>query len=300
MDDSTIVREDGNRYIPASRRPDGTWRKARRVKDGYVPQEEVPLYESKGKQFAKAVPDHPIGLSPAQIERLRLARERNAGHESNPREVGNALIPGLDPARAVASIKKTAKKAAKGKQGEAVKKPAAENAADKNSKKPSPSALSLDVLRISDPVDPAKRLRNLRKKLNDIDALEARIKSKEISPSAEQLEKVSRRQQVVDEMEALEKQIFPKVVIMWGSSRTGGKKNKKGATRQSEPQLDPQELRRQQMLAAAEKRRSDELQRGLKNAGTADKLLKRRSDDEHPERRAGGEDGEPPLRWNVG
>ena len=40
--------KEGERLVGPTRRPDGTLRKAIRIRAGYVPQEEVAIYQSKG------------------------------------------------------------------------------------------------------------------------------------------------------------------------------------------------------------------------------------------------------------
>lgn len=58
------------------------------------------------------------------------------------------------------------------------------------------------------PTDPAKRLKNLKKKIKDIETLEAKIKSGELkNPDKDQLEKIKRKKDVIKEIQDLEKSI---------------------------------------------------------------------------------------------
>ncbi|XP_062210669.1 partner of Y14 and mago-like isoform X2 [Phragmites australis] len=59
------IPKEGERVIAPTRRPDGTLRKAIRIRAGYVPQEEVAIYQSKGALMRKSGPDVPPGYDPA-------------------------------------------------------------------------------------------------------------------------------------------------------------------------------------------------------------------------------------------
>lgn len=183
-----VVKDDktGELYIPATRRPDGTWRKPRKVKDGYVPQEEVPLYENKGVQWMKSQPTLPPGLNPAELETVKKS-------DSQPMSK---------------SAKKNAKRKEKKKQHQQSTPEGTGSSEVSISQTLARTKLSEDSIKEAQANDKAaieKKIRNLKKKLKQVDDLKTKIDSGEVkNPEKEQLAKIERRQELVDEIEYLE------------------------------------------------------------------------------------------------
>uniref|UniRef100_A0A182PV71 Partner of Y14 and mago n=1 Tax=Anopheles epiroticus TaxID=199890 RepID=A0A182PV71_9DIPT len=257
---TTYSTDSQGKFIPATQRPDGTWRKPRRVRDGYVPQEEVPLYESKGKQFAQK-PTLPPGLSPEVVqkakekrerERLRAAREEQQRKEQQNKK--SVLPPGMLAVDGVNSEKKPAS----GKNANAASAPRNKKTPElpdilleqrsasksKQTTKPSsqqkptavgtsavasaPAATTAISSRSDSNVDDlasslssgaqisgadaqqlevAKKLRKLRKKIREIEAIETKLRATD-GPKLDkdQLEKVKRKPDILQEIEELEVQ----------------------------------------------------------------------------------------------
>lgn len=59
--DTRVTLPDGSVVIPATRRPDGTWRKEVRVRSGFVPQEELSGYRPAAAKAADSRRGIPVG-----------------------------------------------------------------------------------------------------------------------------------------------------------------------------------------------------------------------------------------------
>ena len=170
--------DDGETWIPASRRPDGTWRKARRVKEGYVPPDEVAKYESKGKQWVDSIPKLPPGV---HVEETKLSKNQKK-RKNKKKDAGD------DQKCEVADVT------------EKMRSVQVSNIV---------SSTAAGTVYTSNPDDlKEKRVKNLRKKLRQIEELQAKIDSGElVNPEATQLEKLSRREEIEKELEELDAEL---------------------------------------------------------------------------------------------
>ncbi|RWS30500.1 partner of Y14 and mago-like protein [Leptotrombidium deliense] len=192
--------EGGSTFIAASQRPDGSWRKPRKVKDGY---------ESKGKKFLKDAENAlPAGLTPEIWEKMKQQQKmvkNNAIKGRNDKNENNVTVTKITPRLSTGLTVDenewktvSSKKKKKNKETAQLCEEIVSNAKTKEIApiKQQSTEKEKVVNEVGQPLatDPVKRLRNLRKKLREIEALKAKPQDK---LEKEQLEKIARMDEVI-------------------------------------------------------------------------------------------------------
>ncbi|KAJ8572581.1 hypothetical protein K7X08_009092 [Anisodus acutangulus] len=190
--------KEGERLLAPTRRPDGTLRKPIRIRAGYVPQDEVAIYQSKGALWKKEIAsmqDVPPGYDPVidekpkskaakRNERKKEKRQQAKGKNPENDEVSFAenSVDGPDQVESVMSqINKLAVSA---------------NPVVPPSNSTESSAMGDGVQDID------KKIRALKKKIRLTEAQQQKTEEKYMKP--EQLEKVAKLESWRKELKLLE------------------------------------------------------------------------------------------------
>ncbi|KAF8405760.1 hypothetical protein HHK36_007837 [Tetracentron sinense] len=202
--------KEGERILAATRRPDGTLRKPIRIRAGYVPQDEVAIYQPKGALIRKGMAGQEV---PPGYDPVLDAKPKTKAAKRNERKKEKKLQVALDKEKNLESTV-----AAEVKTGELLSAEDAGHRLDAEeslacqmnmlsvSANPSVGTPSLDSTESSNRggsgPDIDKRIRSLKKKIRLTEAQQQKSEQEDMNP--EQLDKVRKLESWRNELKLLE------------------------------------------------------------------------------------------------
>lgn len=155
------------------------------------------MYESKGKKFTKK-PDIPVGMCPIMAEEARVKREKLLKQQQKREQRQNA--PGVISLNQNKSSKEKKNTKSEPKQGTS-----ASTSNDGSMMRLCDGVAKVDI---NSPEEWQKQVKKLKKKIREIEAIEEKLKSGELkTPEQDQMDKVSRKSEILSNIEQLEKKI---------------------------------------------------------------------------------------------
>lgn len=197
--------KEGERILAPTRRPDGTLRKPIRIRAGYVPQDEVAIYQSKGVLLRKSMPEVPPGYDPVMdVKPKTKAAKRNERKKEKKQQA--ALEKGKETGVQEASEPKASESPVPENQSEVNESVTCQMSKLSVSEHSSAVAPSADCTTSSNggitELDVDKRIRALKKKIRLTESQQQKIEKEDIKPQL--LEKMAKLEDWRKELKLLE------------------------------------------------------------------------------------------------
>lgn len=191
-----VIRKSDGLYIQSSQRADGSWRKERKVREGYVPQDEVPVYKPRHRKEIECLATlPPPGMSEEELILTSASKPKTKSQKKNEKrkqKKSQAKVEAEDDGVEIVS-------------------------ATEKLHIDDPEVLGKDMSRAVEPAptdqDPdselqqererIKAIRALKKRLKQIDEIQAKVDSGE-QLGKDQLAKLARSDEIMAELLALE------------------------------------------------------------------------------------------------